>query len=82
MPKKGFRLEKDFTTHYGRWMKDQGFFWHKISDADRGLKPYDVITCTDKDTYHCEFKVIKSDKFDISIFRPNQICALEKITKL
>jgi len=82
MPKNPFRLEKDFTSHLGRWIKEKGFFWHKISDADRGLKPYDVIICSESNTYHTEIKMIDSDNFGINIFRPNQIKALRKIHDL
>ena len=82
LPKKGFRLEKDFTSHLGKWIKKQGYFFHKISDEGRGLKPYDSIICTHSNTYHCEIKVIKSDNFTIKEFRPNQIKALTDITRL
>jgi len=46
------------------------------------LKPYDCDIATEIASYHTEIKLIKKDSFTLSQLRPNQIKALEHLTKL
>lgn len=82
MPIKPFRLEKEFTTFFAKQLKEKWFFWHKISDLDIRAKPVDSIIRTHLESYFCEIKVIKKDEFSFDQFQPNQIKALEEISKL
>lgn len=45
-------------------------------------KPYDCNIRTDKDSYFCEIKIIKKSEFSFAQFEPNQIKALDEISKL
>ena len=81
-PASWFTLEKDFTTWY-LWELSNRWFWKKKwSDASQDSKPYDCNIVTPFWSYHCEIKMIKKDEFSFSQFQPNQIKALEHISKL
>jgi len=77
-----YKLEKEFTTDWANRLKKKWFFWFKISDMDIRLKPLDWLIATPFWDYYCEIKIIKSDEFSFSMFQPNQIKALEHLTKL
>ena len=82
MPKKGFRLEKDFTTYWLGELGKLGFWKKKWSDSSVDAKPYDCDIRTNFASYHCEIKVIENDAFGFNQLRPNQIRALEHISSL
>ncbi len=82
MPKAGFRLEKDFTTFWLGELKKKWYWKKKWSDASQDQKPYDCNIRTHLESYFCEIKVIKKDEFSFDQFQPNQIKALEEISKL
>lgn len=42
-PDKGFKNEAEFTTRFGKQIKDRWGFFHKISDYSLWFKPFDVI---------------------------------------
>lgn len=82
MNKKSFSLEKDFTTHYLKQLKQKGYFAYKISDAWVWIKPMDVFIYTSNWWYYCEIKIIEKDIFQISQLRDNQYTALKHIYTL
>jgi hypothetical protein len=72
---KYFKDEKSFTTWFGSEIKLRGGFWHKISDMDSRLKPFDAIAVEDGSTYLIEVKM-GDEKKTTDVYkklRPNQI---------
>ena len=81
-PDSWFKLESKFTTWWLWELKKKWFWKKKWSDASRDSKPYDCNIATPFWDYYCEIKVIRSENFDLSIFRPNQIKALNDLSML
>lgn len=59
LPERWFKNEASFTTWFWKNIKDGGWFFHKISDADRWLKPFDALMAYKGKTYWIEFKFCK-----------------------
>lgn len=59
---KDFKNEREFTTWFGSEVKKRGWFFHKISDIDFRLKPFDAILWYDGILAWIEFKYTKSAK--------------------
>lgn len=76
------KIEADFTTWWLWELHDRWFWKKKWSDASQDRKPYDCNIATTSWDYYCEIKVIEKDEFHFWMFRPNQIKALEDLTKL
>ena len=58
-PEKGFKNEAEFTTRYGKQVKDRWWFFHKISDYSLWFKPFDAICALNWKVSAIEFKFIK-----------------------
>ena len=81
LPKTPFKNEAKFTAWFGKQIKDQWWFWHKISDASYEQKPFDWIATIDWITHCIEIK-IWSEKSKTDIFkklRPNQKFWLRRV---
>lgn len=77
-----FKNEKDFTADFWRYVKHEWGFWHKLSDMDNWLKPFDAIVVLDH-TYFVEFKM-GDEKWKTDAYkklRPNQIAGLRKVAE-
>lgn len=59
---KQYKNEAEFTSWFGRELKKRSWFFHKISDADRRLKPFDAIFWLDWIVWAIEFKCVSTDK--------------------
>lgn len=81
-PEKWFKFEKEFTTWWLKELNNKWFWKKKWSDMSQDRKPYDCNIATPIWDYYCEIKVIEKDKFSFDKFEPNQIKALEDLTKL
>jgi hypothetical protein len=62
LPEKWFKDEASFTTYFGRQIKEKWGFFHKISDADRWLKPMDAVFALNGIVWWIEFKITDSMK--------------------
>lgn len=82
MPKKAFKLEKDFTTYWLRELSKKWFWSKKWSDWSWDMKPYDCNIATSDWDYYCEIKIIKDEDFSMNQIRPNQTKAMEDLTAL
>lgn len=82
MPKKWFKLEKDFTTYFLWELKKKWFWKKKWSDWNFDLKPYDCNIVTNVWSYHTEIKIIKKDEIGMNNLRANQHKSLEHIALL
>lgn len=82
MPKKWFIYEKDFTTYFLKELEKKWFWSKKWSDGSWDTKPYDCNIVTNKNSYHCEIKVIDNEIITLKDFRPNQVRWLTTIAKL
>ena len=58
-PEKGFKNEAEFTTWYGKQVKERWWFFHKISDYSLWFKPFDAICALNWKVSAIEFKFIK-----------------------
>lgn len=58
-PEKGFKNESEFTTWYGKQIKERWWFFHKISDYSLWFKPFDAICALNWKVSAIEFKFIK-----------------------
>lgn len=59
-PDKWFKNEAEFTTWYGKKIKEQWGFFHKISDYSLGFKPFDAICALKWKVCAIEFKYTKN----------------------
>lgn len=59
---KQYKNESEFTSRFGREIKKRSWFFHKISDADRRLKPFDAIFAIDWVVGAIEFKCTSNKK--------------------
>lgn len=59
-PSKWFKKESRFTTWRGKHIKEQGGFFHKISDIDMRTKPFDCIVAFEGKCYWVEVKVVRT----------------------
>lgn len=75
--RKNFKLEKDFTSVWGKALKKEWFYFDKISDWSIGFKKIDCYIWTNKKFYVCEVKMIANDIFKISSLRDNQYSSLK-----
>lgn len=78
-----FKNEKEFTHRYGGNIRDNWWFWHKISDVDSRLKPFDAVTCVNGKSTYIEIKV-GNEKESCNVYnklRPNQIFWLRLVAK-
>ena len=58
-----FRLEKEFTTWFGRMCNNKWWEYHKISDADPRLKWYDAYCVVNGKFYAIEIKRVTSKSY-------------------
>lgn len=58
-PDKGFKNEAEFTTRFGKQIKENSWFFHKISDYSLWFKPFDAICALWWEVSAIEFKFIK-----------------------
>ena len=58
-PDKGFKNEAEFTTWFGKQVKERWWFFHKISDYSLWFKPFDAICALNWEACAIEFKHIK-----------------------
>lgn len=77
-----FKLEKKFTTEWGKKLKEQGFYFDKISDGSIWMKKVDCYIGTNVNFYVCEIKMVDNKIFKISQLRDNQYTALKNAWKL
>lgn len=82
-----FKKEKEFQRWFGQQCKKKKWFYFKIPDDSRWMKPYDCIVRTDNEDLHIELKMVPSlEKITgakaWALLRPQQKAALWKITKL
>ncbi len=71
-----FLLEKSFTTHWLKLLKEEWFYTDKISDGSIWTKKVDCYIRTPKWDYCCEIKMIEANMFPLTRIRPNQWKAL------
>jgi len=71
-----FLLEKSFTTHWLKLLKEKGFYTDKISDGSIGTKKVDCYIRTPHQDYCCEIKMVDAELFPLTRIRPNQWKAL------
>lgn len=57
-----FKNEAEFTSWFGWCIKSAGWFFHKISDQDQRVKPFDAIFVLDWVAWSIEFKYVKTKK--------------------
>ena len=82
-PEKWFLTESKFTTWWLWELKKKWFWKKKWSDMSQERKPYDCNIATPFGDYYVEVKIIRKwDNFSFDQFEPNQIKALEDLTKL
>lgn len=83
LPNKIFRNEAEFTSWFGRQIKDKWWFWHKISDMSIELKPFDAILALDWYIAAVEIKVSDhKQKVNVTkMLRDNQRSWLSKYKK-
>ncbi len=67
-----FLLEKSFTTHWLKLLKDKWFYTDKISDGSIGTKKIDCYIRTPDWDYCCEIKMAESTLLPLTRIRPNQ----------
>ena len=80
-PKRLFKDEKTFTTWFWKQIKTRFWHWHKLSDMDIRMKPYDAIFVYKWISAFLEIKVWseKSKTDIIKKLRPNQKQGLTKV---
>ena len=80
---KTFKNEKEFTAWFGREVKSEWCFRHKLSDMDNGLKPFDAMLVGGGESFFIEFKM-GDEKNSVDVYkklRPNQIAWLRKVAE-
>lgn len=83
LPNKPFKNEAEFTTWFGRQIKEHWWFRHKISDMSIELKPFDWILAVDWYIAAVEIKV-SDHKHKVNVYkmlRDNQKTWLAKYKK-
>ena len=83
LPAKWFKNEAEFTTRFGRQIKERWGFRHKISDMSIELKPFDWILALNWYVAAVEIKVSDhKHKVDVyKMLRDNQKTWLAKYKK-
>lgn len=80
-PKKKYRTEKEFQAPYLKFLRDNGCWAFKITDASFSFKPYDAIVVTpDGETWHVELKIADA-LLTSKDLRPNQHKSLREISE-
>lgn len=60
LPSRIFKSESDFTTWFWSYIRKNGWFFHKISDESRWLKPFDSIMAYEWYIAAVEIKYVKT----------------------
>ncbi len=72
--RKGTFFEKEFVKLLG----SNGYWAHRMAEAEDGSQPFDVIAVKDKIAYAYDCKTCDAKTFSISRLEENQILAFEK----